>query len=808
MSHRTSSRWRALVRRKPRRARRAHLRLEHLEDRSVPSTATAQHVLLLSVDGLHQADITDPNLQPYLTNLLSLQSQGVTYTNASTTKPSDSFPGTLAYLTGAGPGTTGVYYDDTYSRTLFPPAIVGSTTPGTETQYAENIDKNLKLISGGGNFDASSIDPAQLPLSAITHVTNETESGTTSGATLTYQLAHSPILNDGTITGTIFDSRGNVLATFTVSQATPDPNLSNIANDALPVSFTTGGARFSTTAGANTLNISTGVLTLTWAGPKAPSGTSVKVSYNYGTPVYPNQFLQTNTTINTIFDVAHQAGLYTAFSDKHPSYQIANGTDPNAINDFYAPEINSFGALLDPSTGKTVNADALLTADLAKGFVPDVSNYVLVDASTDPLGAADPNLVDLTTNPLLTEKYDDLKVQAVLNEIHGQASHPSPSITNPQVPAIFGMNFQAVSVAEKYFAGGITRLQDGSTFPSQVLEAAIQHTDASIGQMVAALHQAGLWNSTDVVVTAKHGQDPRVGVGGLMADSTLPNVLSKAGTPMAFAVQDDVSLIYLQNQAQTQQAAQALQTFKNTGSINVYYQGQLVTVLASKVINQILWGPSMVKAGLGNAATDSTTPDIIVTLNPGFIWVGNPLHFTNKRAEHGGFATDDTHVPLIVSGGALPRADRGKTVRSAVQTKQIAVTTLDALGLNPNLLTGAVIEHTQALPGLNLPAFPAPTPHGATPSSVGGAVTTPQGPGGTGPKAGATFDAGLADLFAAIAGQPDSAPGAVNGGGERTGGTGGTASGTTNSTTPVTPKKKTGMSALDAVFADGSSDGY
>src|SRR5262249_45100390 len=251
--------------------------------------------------------------------------------------------------------------------------------------------------------------------------------------------------------------------------------------------------------------------------------------------------------INTIFDVAHQAGLYTAFSDKHPAYQIANGTDPNAINDFYGPEINSLVALFDPVAGSTVNADTLLTTDLAHALVPHLHGIMLVDASTGPAGASDPNLEELTKNPLLTEKYDDLKVQAIINEIHGQASHPSPNITNPQVPAIFGMNFQAVSVAQKYFAGGIAQLQDGTTAPSLVLEAAIQHTDASIGQIVAALHMAGLWSSTDIFLTAKHGQAPRVGVGGLMADSTLPNLLSQAGTPEAFSVQDDVSLIYLQS---------------------------------------------------------------------------------------------------------------------------------------------------------------------------------------------------------------------------------------------------------------------
>src|SRR5262249_59328193 len=126
----------------------------------------------------------------------------------ATTKPSDSFPGTLAYLTGAGPGTTGVFYDDSYSRTLFAPGSdVTTAKPGTEVTYFEAIDKNQALISGGGNFDATSIDPAKLPLNSK------------------------------------------------------------------------------------------------------------------GQPVYPNQFLK----VSSIFDVAHQAGLYTAFTAQHPAYQIAHG---------------------------------------------------------------------------------------------------------------------------------------------------------------------------------------------------------------------------------------------------------------------------------------------------------------------------------------------------------------------------------------------------------------------------------------------------------------------------------------------------
>jgi arylsulfatase A-like enzyme len=886
------------------RQKRVHLLLEKLEDRCVPDAATAQHELLLSVDGLHNADLSDPQLASVLRNIESLQDSGVTYTNAFTTSPSDSFPGTLSYLTGANPGTTGVFYDDSYSRTLLPPGSSSNAQPGTEVTYFEAIDKNQALISGGGNFDASSIDPSQLPINPAT-----------------------------------------------------------------------------------------------------------------GQVVYPNQFLQ----VNTIFDVAHQAGLYTAFSDKHPAYQIANGNDPKAINDFYGPEINSTTALLDNATGMTVNANALLndttmpaqglsiapgyfasvfaagpsgatqpdsiavdglnvyvgynngaakdgssgsstiaqftptgahgswtvaqtwsipghtdglkvdpnthlvwslqnedanptlvvidpvmgtatpyaitsvnggggfddialtggmvfltasnpannpntdpavvqvtlnnatltatttpvllgnasalnlvthqvvtlnlqdpdsmtvdphgnllftdqadnqlvtvlapgtaaqsvtvlplsdaasnpvsvddtlynpgsvgemlvtdqqtgtiyqvtvpagssaqvfsaaqdsgelgTTDLATGlFTPvisglgsprglaflnagaftDLSNFTLVDPSTDPQGPNDPNLInDTTTNVLLTEKYDDLKVHAILNEIQGLPSHTFFGSDKSKIPAIFGMNFQAVSVGEKDAHGGITLLPNGQEgAPSALLEGAMQHTDQSIGAIVQALHDAGIWDTTQIYVLAKHGQDPRVGFGGLMKDSTIPDLLNNASATVAQATQDDVSLIWLKDQATTAKAVAALQQLQQSGTLTVYFQGVPQTLPASQVINQILFGQALVKAGLGNPATDSTTPDIVVTLKPGYIWVGNVLN-QHKRAEHGGFSPDDTHIALVVSGGALPAAVRGTIVTTRVQTEQVAVSVLQALGLNPNKLTGAVIDHTKALPGLTAPS--------------------------------------------------------------------------------------------------------
>jgi hypothetical protein len=561
--------------------RRDRLGVEQLEDRFMPSGAPFQHVLILSVDGLHEADITDPGLQANLTNILNLEASGVTYANASTTSPSDSFPGTLSYLTGAKPGTTGVFYDDSYSRTLFAPGTTNpaAATPGTEVLFDESIDKDPTLLSGGGDFTPNSIDTSKLPV----------------------------------------DASGNL--------------------------------------------------------------------------VYPHQYVN----VNTIFNVAHDAGLPTAFSDKHPGgYDIANGHSGGGVDDFYSPEIAANVALLDPTTNKTVNADALL----ASNPYTDVSQYTLVDASTDPLGVSDPNLESTTHNVLLTERYDDLKVQAILNEIHGLNSLGT---TAEPVPALFAMNFQAVSVAQKYFAGGVVQepsLPEG--VPSEILKAAIQHTDSSIGKITAALQATGLWNNTELVLTAKHGQNPRVGVGGLMSDSTLPNVLASANVSLAQATQDDVSLLWLTDQTQTNQAVAALQNFKKTGTLNVFFDGAQTFLPANQVIDKILSGSDLVKSGLGNPLANSRTPDIIVTLKTGFIWVGNPHKFTFKRAEHGGFSADDTHVALIVSSGGLPSKDQGKIFKKAVDTTQIAVTALESLGLDPTKLQGAALDGTKGLPGLNV----------------------------------------------------------------------------------------------------------
>src|SRR5262249_12444753 len=90
--------------------------------------------------------------------LAALSNSGVTFSNASTSEPSNAFPGLLSMTTGGSPQTTGVYYDDAYDRNLSPPGS-NCSTKGTEVLYDQSIDYDPTKLDGGGG-----INPAALPL--------------------------------------------------------------------------------------------------------------------------------------------------------------------------------------------------------------------------------------------------------------------------------------------------------------------------------------------------------------------------------------------------------------------------------------------------------------------------------------------------------------------------------------------------------------------------------------------------------------------------------------------------------------------
>ena len=119
----------------------------------------AARVLLLSIDGLHASDLdrfvaTHPD-----STLAQLSATGRTYTQASSSKPSDSFPGLLAMVTGGTPRSTGVYYDDGWDRSLAPFTALptpDSCVGGAHVVWKQNLDVLPFSFT-------TTIDPAKLP---------------------------------------------------------------------------------------------------------------------------------------------------------------------------------------------------------------------------------------------------------------------------------------------------------------------------------------------------------------------------------------------------------------------------------------------------------------------------------------------------------------------------------------------------------------------------------------------------------------------------------------------------------------------
>ncbi len=552
-------------------------------------------VLILSIDGLRQSDLTDPNLQKYLTNINALTQSGVTYTNAFTSSPSDSFPGLLSELTGASPKTTGVYYDDSYDARYT--QTQNGNAPG-EVQLAENVDKQFTVTNADG--------------------------------TKTQYLT----LNPG---GTSTSNASNIDPTQ-LPYLTSDPNK---------------------------------------------------------TPLYPNDYLK----VNTIFQVANAAGLTTAWVDKHPSYVLVSGPTASGVgvNDLYTPEVNALTAIVD-NQGKYVDPKTLT------GIV-DPTKYHLIDASTAPAGFDLSKLQSNTNSEAQTQLYDNLHLQAILNEIDGKDSTGKNVVGTP---AIFGGNFQSLSVGEKLPSGGINN--DGT--PRTDFISAIQYADATVGTIVNELKTQGLFDSTLVILTAKHGQSPRVGAGILVRDNTLPNILTAdpaiGANGVALATQDDVSLIWLADHSKAAQAKQDILTaISNKLAVTSRpADGSRAVDSTSLTIDQVVdtiyaGAAELIAAGFGDPTTDNRTPDLIIKLKPGYILASNgAINNLTKQAEHGGLNPDDTNVVLIAASGGLDPSVKGSTDVAKVSTEQIAVTTLNALGLDPSKLQGAQAEGTKALPGL------------------------------------------------------------------------------------------------------------
>src|SRR6266850_156533 len=118
------------------------LRRAHSAAKASGRDRLVDHVLLVSVDGLHALDVARFVESHPRSALAELAAHGTTYTSAHTPANSDSFPGLLALVTGGSPVSHQVFYDVSYDRSLFDPANTTCSGPaGNTIVYDESIDK-------------------------------------------------------------------------------------------------------------------------------------------------------------------------------------------------------------------------------------------------------------------------------------------------------------------------------------------------------------------------------------------------------------------------------------------------------------------------------------------------------------------------------------------------------------------------------------------------------------------------------------------------------------------------------------------
>jgi len=549
-----------------------------------------EHVLLISIDGMHAVDYQNCVASNTCPNLAALGETGVNYTRTSTSRPSDSFPGLMALVTGGTPRTVGAFYDVAYDRVLAPPATatgnglpagncIEGTINGTQTEYEEGDEIDQTKLNGGfpgySTIDGGvkSIDPTKL----------------------------------------------------------------------------------------------------------------VRDPFNKCKPVYPWNFVRTNT----IYGVIHATGGYTAWSDKHAVYAVVSGptgTDkPSNVDDYYSPEVNSNQISLP---GVVVAAPAAKV-----GF----------DCST-----ISPSGNDWTTDFDTIKCYDQLKVNAVVNEINGK-KHLGTG--KAPVPVILGMNFQAVSVGQKLIKPASADRTDANTggykdaqgTPRPKMLAEIEFVDSAIGQMVSALTKQHLLDKTAIIITAKHGQSPidpnrffpipgHSGNNGTppsgVIGALLPAVYNDPNNGLGLA-EDDISQLWLADPSRT---GEAVTDLENAGTAiglgQILYGASLTSIFNAPGVPTTPGHCCQLLPG-----GDPRTPDIVVLPNVGVVYTGN----LKKQSEHGGFAWDDTNVMLLVSSPCF----HAQTIHSFVETAQVAPTILKLLGLDPNALDAVRMEGTPVLPGLD-----------------------------------------------------------------------------------------------------------
>jgi hypothetical protein len=445
-------------------------------------------------------------------------------------------------------------------------------------------------------------------------------------------------------------------------------------------------------------------------------------------PVLPHQFI--NSGISNVFEVVHQlmgSNARTAWADVHPSYEILNGPSGTGIDDLYTPEINAINSSGIP----IVNPDGSMTT-----------------------GA--PTNKDYTQSFIDGRYFDSLNAQAVIHEIDGLDSTGSKNVG---VPTIFGMSFEAMEVGQQLANPGaddpttrpdvpysstmtseaITLLGGyQSAFPNGTADGGCLYsnwklpgfwnnalvsaqfgcnmyhlsTDPNIpppkpprlvnnaltqlGQidyvsywinlMYQELTNKNLLNSTLIIISAKNGNAP---VDPKVRKVTDPSGYAPYVTP-AFADYSDVSLLWLNPSTRT------TTTYNSTASkLSAQYKKLALQDLLSDAPPH-----TDITTIFNSPFTDARAPDYVGETVPGVLYGSGgsaPLLL------HGGLSDDDRNVVLVLASPIINNTSSLPVNNNVpVETRQLAPTILNALGLKPSqyssLLAGATAEGTQPLP--------------------------------------------------------------------------------------------------------------
>ena len=359
-------------------------------------------------------------------------------------------------------------------------------------------------------------------------------------------------------------------------------------------------------------------------------------------PVFPHDYVRTNT----IFEVIKGAGRRAVWSDKHPAYEDLAGPSGTGLDELYAPEINSQDTL----------DQGAKTGD------------------------------DYTTSYTGVRTYDSMKVQAVLNWIDG---YNGARTQKQSVPAIFGTNFQAVSVGQKLAKAGnadsdkslIGGYADAQATPGNALTLQFQFVDDALGKFINELKAQNLYDSTLIIVSAKHGQSP-INVADRVAISDALYSGAPGFGSHGFEICDDTAYVWLS--PELQQATNPATGHPYYADAKAYIQAHAADLHITKLLDR-----DELTRLYEDPFHNSRVPDFIALTDHGVICTGG-----SKLAEHGGWSQDDRNVALVMSS---PRIKHARIVDEPTFTTQIAPTILDALDLDPRSLQAVREEGTQSL---------------------------------------------------------------------------------------------------------------